>query len=79
MQPRSIMMLVFATVLAWGAYLAIGAYLYNNDPRRGLIVLGSFALFLGFWALMLGFRARRMRQTSESNEDDTPDDRLNDE
>ena len=68
MQPRWILMLVFATVLAWGTYLAVGAYLYNNDPRRGLIVMGSFAFFLAFWGAMLGLRARRTNSSSEPSD-----------
>ena len=70
--PRRILMLVFAAVIAWAGYLALGAYRYNHDPRRGLIVLGSFAVFLGFWALMLALRARRVRR-AESHDDDFDD------
>ncbi|MCA9248385.1 MAG: hypothetical protein KDA42_14765 [Planctomycetales bacterium] len=64
-QARTITLILFAAMLAWGGYLAIGAYLYNHDPRRGLIVLVSFALFLGFWGIMLAIRSRKQRREKE--------------
>ncbi len=44
---------------AWGIYHAIGAYRFNHDPRRGLIVVACMAAFLAFWWLMLLTRKPR--------------------
>ena len=46
-------------LVLWGAYVAVGAYLYNMNPWRGVIVLVSVALFLGLWMLALWSRSRR--------------------
>lgn len=48
-----------AALAAWGLYHAVGAFLFNNDPRRGLVVLACMALFLAFWLSLLRFRKRR--------------------
>ena len=45
-------------VLAWGTWLAIGAVGYNNNPWRGVMVLGSVVVFLGGWLLLLWGRQR---------------------
>lgn len=57
-KTRTIALVIFG-VLAWGLFHAYGAYSFNHDPRRGLIVLGFVLAFLGFWGLMLWQRARR--------------------
>jgi hypothetical protein len=41
---------------------AIGAYLYNYDPWRGLVVAGAMALFIVWWAWLLRLHARRQDQ-----------------
>ncbi len=46
-------------VLAWGIFHAVGAYLFNHDVRRALVVLVCVLGFLTFWGLMLWQRARR--------------------
>jgi CHASE2 domain-containing sensor protein len=58
-RPRIIRWLVLA-ILAWGGFHAIGAWRFNHDPRRGLVVLGCVAAFLGFWMTMLAVRQRRL-------------------
>jgi hypothetical protein len=45
--------LIMGALVLWAAYLAIGAYRYNLNPWRGVLVAGSMAVFLGFWLLML--------------------------
>ena len=52
---------VVVGILAWGVFHAIGAYRFNHDPRRGLIVLACVLSFLAFWGLLLWNRARTMR------------------
>ena len=51
--------LVIVGVLAWGLFHAYGAYSFNHDLRRGLIVFGSVLAFLAFWGLLLWNRGRR--------------------
>lgn len=54
-------------LLAWGIYLAIGAYqagLTQHTAKpiyRGLIVFGFTALFLAFWGVMLLVRRARQK------------------
>lgn len=44
-------------LFGWGAFLALGALVNNENPRTALlrpaIVVGSVGIFLGFWRLML--------------------------
>ncbi len=51
---------VMAGVVAWGCVHAIGAWRFNHDPRRAVVVLGCVAAFLGFWLVMLAARRRRL-------------------
>jgi hypothetical protein len=39
---------------------AVGAWRFNHDARRPLVVLGCVLAFLGFWSLMLAARRRRL-------------------
>jgi hypothetical protein len=48
-----------AALAAWGLYHAVGAFMFNKDVRRGLVVLGCMALFLGFWLCLLMVRKKR--------------------
>ncbi len=57
---RLIMALIFGGLLLWGAYVAIGAFLYNHNPWRPLIIMASVGLFLSIWLLLLWSRARRL-------------------
>ncbi len=57
--PRLILALVMGGVVVWGVYLAVGAYRANFNPWAGAIVIGAFALFLGWWLLLLRARGRR--------------------
>jgi CHASE2 domain-containing sensor protein len=49
-----------AGIVAWGLVHGIGAWQFNHDPRRLLVVLGCVAGFLGFWLVMLAARRRRL-------------------
>ena len=56
---RNLLIWVILAVVAWGAYHVAGAYFYDRNPWRSLVVAGSFALFLGLWLLLLGLRRKR--------------------
>jgi len=66
MTANRLILLIAAAVSVWGVYHAVGAYLYNHNPWRGVVVLGCVAAYLGFWSLMLS--ARRARLKDQRNE-----------
>jgi hypothetical protein len=49
-------------VLAWGIFHALGAWRFNNNPLRAVVVLACVLGFLGFWLTMLAVRQRRLSQ-----------------
>jgi RsiW-degrading membrane proteinase PrsW (M82 family) len=49
-------------VLAWGIFHALGAWRFNNNPLRAVVVLACVAAFIGFWLTMLAVRQRRLSQ-----------------
>lgn len=51
---------VAIAVLAWGVVQAIGAWRFNHDPLRAVVVLACVTAFLGFWMAMLAVRRRRL-------------------
>ena len=64
LQQRRIFRAIMLALAAWGAFLALGAFLFGYDPEiggvtyapnplRGLIVLACAALFIGGWNLLL--------------------------
>jgi hypothetical protein len=58
--------LIMVAVLAWGIFHAVGAYRYNHNPLRAVMVLVCVAAYLGFWGAMLASRrARLARQSKE--------------
>ena len=56
---RNLIVLLAAALAAWGLYHAIGAFLFNHDVRRGLVVFACMAAFLGWWLLLVRYRAKR--------------------
>jgi hypothetical protein len=54
-------LVLWAGMLALGAFLQMGADQPHHDWRRALIVAGCMAGFLGVWALALWMRSRRPR------------------
>ncbi len=56
--------LIMVSVLGWGIFHAVGAYLFNYHIGRPLMVLGCVAAFLAFWGLMLWSRRRRLARQS---------------
>ena len=57
--PRLMIGLIMAALLVWATYLAIGAYYYNLNPWRPVLVLGCMVVFVGWWLLLLWARSRR--------------------
>ena len=62
---RRWIVLLIAALAAWGLYHAVGAFLFNHDLRRGLVVLGSMSVFLGCWMLLLRYRKKKGRGQTE--------------
>jgi predicted permease len=56
---RRWIVLLVAALTAWGLYHAVGAFLFNKDVRRGLVVFACMALFLAFWLSLLKLRKSR--------------------
>lgn len=57
---------IMAAVLAWGVFHAIGAYRFNQNPLRGVVVMVFSLTFLGFWLAMLSLRRDRRGVRSET-------------
>ena len=55
-----------AALAAWGLYLAVGAFRFNHDVWRGVVVFGCMVAFLGFWLVMMKLRAARQRGRDET-------------
>lgn len=55
---------IIGGMLLWGAYLALGAYLYNHNPWRPVVVMGCVLAFLGIWMGLVWNRNRRLRAKS---------------
>ena len=49
-------------LVAWGVFHAAGAWTFNHDARRPLVVLACTAAFLGFWLALLSARRRRIER-----------------
>ena len=56
---------IMAALLAWGTLHAVGAYLYNLDIRKPLVVYAFMGGFLVLWGLAIMFRNRRLRREFE--------------
>ncbi len=55
-------------ILAWGMFHAAGAYRFNHNPWRSVVVLACSLGFLGFWAAMLAARKRRLAQRTAEDD-----------
>ena len=55
---------VSLAILAWGMFHAVGAWRFNHDPARGVMVLVCVVGFLGFWLAMLAARQRRLARVA---------------
>lgn len=63
---RNVLLLIMAAVIVWGSIHALGAFRgsapVGPNALRGLIVLGCFAAFLGFWGLLLSRQKPRPKR-----------------
>jgi hypothetical protein len=57
-----IIIAIAAALAVWAAYHAVGAYRFNHNPWRAVMVLASMGIFLGTWWLLLRSRARAGRR-----------------
>lgn len=51
---------VALAILAWGLFHAVGAWRFNHNPLRAVVVLVCVGAFLGFWMAMIAVRQRRL-------------------
>jgi hypothetical protein len=59
---------IMLAVLIWGAILAAGAWTFNHDIRRPLVVMVCVLGFLGFWGAMLAARRRRIERSDGASQ-----------
>ncbi len=57
--PRTILTVLMVGLTVWAVYIAVGAYWYNLNPWRGVIVLACMGLFLGSWLALLWNQSRK--------------------
>jgi hypothetical protein len=62
MTPNRAMLLIAAAVLVWGVFLAVGAYYFNHNVWRFVMVMGCVGGFLAFWGIMLAVRSARLKR-----------------
>ncbi len=64
---RRIVLWIVAGLIAWGAYLAIGDYVQNQNWRRSAVTIACVAVFLIIWlvAMATGRRGRESNGKSE--------------
>lgn len=58
-----------AAVLAWGAFHAVGAYLYNHHWQRPAMVLGCVVAFLACWGWLLRRRSTELGMRNSERRD----------
>lgn len=56
--PRLVLALIMGGLVVWGAYVALGAFLYNQNPWRPVIVMVFVGAFVGIWLLLLRTQKR---------------------
>ncbi len=62
MSPTRSLSMIMVGLVAWGAFHAVGAYRFNHNIWRPVIVLACSATFLGFWLVMLAARQSRLKR-----------------
>ena len=62
MTPQRAIPLIFVAVLVWGVFLAIGAYYFNHNIWRFVMVMGCVGAFLASWGIMLASRNARLKR-----------------
>jgi len=63
MKLRNPILWIMLAVVTWGVFHAVGAYRFNHNPWRGVMVVGCSLAFLGFWWLMLASRRSRLERS----------------
>lgn len=63
MKQNHLIALIMTAVIAWGGFLAAGAWQSSHDWRRPAVVMACVFAFLGFWGAMLA-NARRKQKKS---------------
>jgi hypothetical protein len=51
---------IMGGLVVWGLFHAAGAWTFNHDVRRPLVVIACTAAFLGFWLVLLANRRKRL-------------------
>ncbi|MFV2067596.1 MAG: hypothetical protein ACC645_11510 [Pirellulales bacterium] len=64
--PRWGLALLLLAIVGWGLIDALGAYWFNHDPRRGLVVLVAVGAFVGLWSLLLVTRRPQRRRPDDN-------------
>jgi hypothetical protein len=61
---------IMGGLLAWGALIALGAYLYGGNYAllKAVIILTCAFIFVEFWWLMLISRERRLNRAAAKKE-----------
>ena len=59
--------LIIGGLAIWGGLQSLGAYLFELDYRKPIIVYGFVGAFLSFWAIMLGLRSGRVARENEES------------
>ncbi|MBX3412050.1 MAG: hypothetical protein KF708_04975 [Pirellulales bacterium] len=62
MTNRGWIVLIIFALLAWGTFHAVGAYQYNHNPWRAVVVVLCSLAFVGFWLAMLASRRARLER-----------------
>jgi hypothetical protein len=62
---RRLPWIIMVALAVWGLIHAVGAYLYNYNPWRGIVVAGAMGLFILWWAWLLHLHARRERSRKQ--------------
>lgn len=70
MNQRRVYLWIVLGLVAWGLFHAVGAYRFNHNPWRGVVVFSATAAFLGVWALLLAHRRRRLERAAREPAED---------
>ncbi len=60
--------LIVLAVVGWGIFHAVGAYQFNHNPLRGVVVMVCVAGYLGIWMLLLRVRKAQLDAAAAKRE-----------
>lgn len=66
--PNRILIAIMLGILLWGSVHAYGAYTFNHNPWRAVVMIGFTVGFLEFWLMMILFRAWRQKRKLEQDQ-----------